>query len=62
MKKRIKIERIGRKKPMINQVLKDRPIRLARFPAIVGKMVSAENSIEVRKRIPIKPAYNVIQI
>jgi hypothetical protein len=52
-KKRIKMVRIGRKKPMMNQVLKGRPIRWARFPAIVGKMVSAENSIEVRKSMPM---------
>jgi hypothetical protein len=52
-KNRIKMVITGRKKPIINQVLKGRPIVLARVPAIVGKIVRAEKSIEVRNRIPI---------
>ena len=56
-KKRIKTETMGRKNPIINQVLKERPIRLARFPAMVGKIVRAEKAIELRSRIPMKNKY-----
>jgi hypothetical protein len=52
-RKRMNTETTGRKNPIMNQVLNERPICLARFPAMVGKIVRAEINMDVNRRIPI---------
>jgi hypothetical protein len=56
---RIATEMIGRKKPIMNQVINGLPSVFARFPEMVGNTVNAEINMDVRKRRPMRNGFRL---